>query len=126
MAHRFVSLRYHIVFSTKYRIDMISPQYEARVWAILREACESIDVKVFCIGGVDDHVHLAVGIPPTISVSTAIGKIKGRSSRSISTDIPVLADFEWQEGYSAFTLSDDHLKSVIAYIARQRAHHGSR
>lgn len=102
---------------------MISPNIEQHVWAIIAEACSHDGIAVFKIGGIDDHVHLAIGIPATLPVAVAIGRIKGRSSRRICQDVAGMQDFAWQAGYSAFTISEDHLKRLLDYIDSQRSHH---
>jgi REP element-mobilizing transposase RayT len=76
MANTFTSLTYHIVFSTKGREPWIQPKEEQRLWQYLGGIAKKNGMKPQLIGGVDDHVHLLAGIPPTLSVSEAVKQIK--------------------------------------------------
>jgi putative transposase len=55
------------------------------------------------IGGVEDHVHMLFGIPPTVAVSEALKRIKGGSSGWIKQSAAGCRGFGWQDGYGAFT-----------------------
>jgi REP element-mobilizing transposase RayT len=123
MANTFTSLHYHFVFSTKNRERWISPEIEQRIWKYLGGIARQNQMKALQIGGVDDHVHLVVGMPPTLTVSRALQLLKGGSSRWIHETFPALAGFEWQDGYAAFTVSKSQLPDVVEYAAHQREHH---
>jgi hypothetical protein len=75
------------------------------------------------INGVEDHVHLLIAIPPSRTVSDTIRDIKSGSSKWIRELHSGGAGFEWQDGYSAFTVSYSHRDRVRAYIANQEVHH---
>ncbi len=100
---------------------MISREWEPLVHARLREVAERHQIVVHAVGGVDDHVHLAVTIPPIIPVATAIQRIKGASSRSIREEFG--EDFRWQSEYFVSSFSERHLILVVDYISNQRVHH---
>ncbi len=123
MSHSFTQLYYHVVLVTKYRTRWISRTVERIVWKVLRTECEKLGGKVYNIRGIEDHVHIVVGIPPTIPVSTFVGRVKGAASYQFSRTLPSLATFRWQTGYYANTVSRNALPTVCAYVARQRAHH---
>ena len=87
----------------------------------LRQIAQHHGINVHAVGGVADHVHMAVSIPPAISVAVAVKRIKGASSHLInkSVDDP----FAWQGDYSVDTFSERHLPKVVAYINNQHRHH---
>ena len=60
------------------------------------------------IGGVADHVHALIALPPTMPLSKAIQFLKGSSSKWINDDMATGGDFAWQEGYGAFSISASH------------------
>lgn len=122
MANTFTSLHYHFVFSTKNRERWLSPEIEQRVWEYMGGIARQNDMKALQIGGLDDHVHLVVGLPPTLTVSRALQLLKGGSSKWFHETFPDLAGFEWQDGYAAFTVSKSQLPDVIGYAANQREH----
>ncbi|MFO0818702.1 MAG: IS200/IS605 family transposase [Pirellulales bacterium] len=123
MGRTHTKLDYHVVFSTKSRVLWISEAIECRVWEYLGGIAKRYGMHPYRIGGVEDHVHLALGIPPTLAVSRALQLLKGGSSRWIGESFPKLREFAWQDGYGAFTVSKSILPSVENYILQQRQHH---
>ncbi len=114
-------LFYHLVWSTADRQPIIDQARESIVHHHLRQVAERHGIIVHAIGGIEDHVHLAVTIPPTLAVATAIQRIKGGSSRAINEEFG--QDFRWQAEYGVDTFSKRHLRNVVAYITQQRQHH---
>ena len=74
-------------------------------------------------GGIEDHVHLLISLPGTMSISKAMQLIKGGSSKWIHDTFPEHRSFEWQEGYGAFSVSIRNKSKAVAYINDQREHH---
>jgi putative transposase len=126
MANTYTSLHYHIVFSTKDREPWITTDIEERVWSYLAGIASQLGMTARRIGGLEDHLHLVVDLPPTVPVSTAVQRLKGSSSRWIRTTFPELEMFRWQDGYGAFTVSTSALPATITYVERQRTHHRTR
>jgi putative transposase len=54
------------------------------------------------VGGVEDHVHVLLSIPSTLSVANAVQLLKGNSSKWIHDTFKEHWDFGWQEGYGPF------------------------
>ena len=123
MANTYTCLHCHVVFSTKNREGWIAPNIEQRVWAYLGGIARENGMTALRIGGVDDHVHLVVGMPPTIAPSKAVQLLKGASSRWIHETFSALVGFAWQDGYGAFSVSKSQLPDVIRYVEAQRRHH---
>lgn len=123
MAHTYTSLHYHIVFSTKYRVPHIRPAIEQQVWAYMGGVARAHKMTALQIGGIDDHIHALIMAPPTLATSQIAQYIKGDSSKWIHETFPHLADFAWQEGYGAFSVSRSGLTAVVNYIKNQRVHH---
>jgi REP element-mobilizing transposase RayT len=72
------------------------------------------------IGGIEDHVHILAKVPPTIAISGFLEKLKANSSKWAKS---VRRGFGWQDGYSAFTVSESQVERVRHYIRNQREHH---
>jgi putative transposase len=123
MANTYTSLHYHIVFSTKNRELWIKPDVEQRIWAYLGGIAKENKMKPLQIGGFDDHVHVLLGAPAVLAPAKIAQFIKGGSSAWIHETFPGMADFGWQDGYGAFTVSKSNVPSVIEYIQGQREHH---
>ena len=79
-------LYYHLVWSTVNREPIIDHAREELIHCHLRGAAKRHNVIVHAIGGIEDHIHMAVSIPPTLAVATAVQRIKGGSSRAINED----------------------------------------
>jgi REP element-mobilizing transposase RayT len=92
MANTFTSLHYHVIFSTKNREPWIRPEIETRVWSYLGGIARENDLKAILIGGIENHVHLLLGIPPTVAVSKAVQLIKGGSSAWLKDAFPGARD----------------------------------
>lgn len=117
-----LSLHYHIVFSTKDRVRSIRPEWRDKLHAYLGGIVRNIGGVPECIGGVDDHVHLLLGLRATADV---VRDIKANSSGWVHEDAGD-ATFAWQEGYGAFTVSAQLARQVCEYIAKQPEHHRAR
>lgn len=123
MANTFTSLHCHIIFSTKNREPWLRTDIEERVWSYLGGIARENGMKAGMIGGIENHVHLLLGIPPTLAISKATQLIKGGSSAWIKETFPGLPGFGWQDGYGAFSVSKSQVPDVTEYIRGQREHH---
>ncbi len=123
MANTFTSLHYHVIFSTKNREPRIHQDNEQRVWSYLGGIARENDMKALLVGGIENHVHLLIGIPASLSVSQALQLVKGGSSGWMKETFPALSGFAWQDGYAAFTVSKSQIPEIEQYIRNQREHH---
>ena len=121
MGSTFLSLHYHIVFSTKERRPLIGVDWRPRVHEYLGGTVRGLDGIPEVIGGVEDHVHLLVGLRATHCLAEFIRELKKASSVWAAENFEPM--FAWQEGYSAFTLSWTHIEPVRKYIGGQEEHH---
>jgi putative transposase len=119
-----VSCRLHCVWSTKDRKKLIPIEAQPRLWAYMDAVGRNLGVKTFAIGGIEDHVHLLIGLPPTIALAEVIQKIKANSSRWMKQEFK--NGFAWQESYLAHSVSISRMDATIAYIRNQRTHHKKR
>lgn len=123
MAHSYISVSIHYVFSTKHRDKTISPEIQDRLWAYMGGIARENKMKALAIGGVEDHAHVLLSLPSTISIAKAIQLIKGGSSKWIHDTFPSVHNFAWQEGYGAFSVSISNTARTIDYIKNQKEHH---
>jgi REP element-mobilizing transposase RayT len=86
---------------------------------------KALDGVALNVGGVEDHVHLLVGLKPTHTVSDVIRDSKKSSSAWIHDNVGS-REFAWQEGYGGFTVSQSNLDAVSRYITQQEEHHKKR
>lgn len=126
MSHRYTRLRYHYVFATKNRETLLSGPWALKLHAYLGGVARNLEIVPIMIGGVADHVHTFVEMPPTLCVSTAIMKLKANTSKWLNEQPEFDGRFAWQEGYGAFTLGESQVAQTIRYIERQAEHHKKR
>jgi REP element-mobilizing transposase RayT len=80
-------------------------------------------MKALAIGGTSDHVHALLSLPGMMSFAKAVQLIKGGSSKWVHDSFSRAREFEWQEGYGAFSVSASQASRTIAYINNQKEHH---
>ncbi|BCU76666.1 hypothetical protein llg_13810 [Luteolibacter sp. LG18] len=112
----------HVIFSTKDRQPWIDTEWRGRLHAYLGGAFRDLNVFPEAIGGVADHVHALIGLQAVHRLSDVMRDIKRPSSEWVHRTIG-LKEFQWQEGYGAFTVSPSSREDVRRYIARQEEHH---
>lgn len=122
MAGTYTNLLYHIVFSTKNRMPLVSSTMQTELYAYIGGIVRAEGGTLLEIGGVSDHVHLLLKHKPTISVSGMLNRIKANSSKWANEKRKPHV-FAWQDGYSAFTVSESQVASVRNYIRTQESHH---
>jgi REP element-mobilizing transposase RayT len=125
MAHTYCSSLFHCVFSTKERRTAIASEYQERLWAYMGGIARENGMKALAVGGMEDHAHLLLSLPSSLTIAEAMRKIKGGSSLWLHESCG-LTGFEWQLGYGAFTIGCSHVDATVAYIARQQEHHRKR
>jgi REP element-mobilizing transposase RayT len=113
----------HCVFSTRQRRKTIDPDLQQRLWPFIGGVARENSMKALAIGGTEDHIHILLSLPATISIAKAMQLIKGGSSKWIHETFQSHEDFAWQEGYGAFSVSLSQIQQTIAYIHTQNEHH---
>jgi len=124
-AHTFVSVRIHYVFGTASREHAINSDLQSRLWAYIGGIVRNIGATLYAVGGMEDHAHVFIGLPPMMPVAKAVQSIKANSSRWMR-ESGGMAGFTWQEGYAAFSVSISHTDVTMAYIQNQAEHHQRR
>jgi putative transposase len=121
MGSTFFSLHHHIVFSTKERRPLIRPEWRPTLHRYLGGTVRGLGAVPEVVGGVEDHVHLLVGVRTTHTPSALVRELKKASSAWVVANQDRL--FSWQEGYAIFSASWTHTPALRRYIADQEAHH---
>ncbi len=123
MANSYISCYIHYIFSTKNRENIITPEIEERLWPYIGGIARENKMKALAIGGVEDHLHLLISLPATITIAKAIQQLKGASSEWVNETFGKEKKFYWQVGYGAFSVSSSQLNKVKMYINSQKKHH---
>ena len=120
-----LSLHYHLVFSTKNRVPMITKEWRTDLHAYLGGIVKGIKGVALAIGGIEDHVHLLVGLRATHRLDYVLRDVKADSS-SWPHEVVGRKKFEWQAGYLGVTVSPSEIDRVRNYVLNQEEHHRRR
>lgn len=118
-------LYYHLIWATKDREPLITAALEPELFKYLRGKGLELGGMVHAVGGVEDHEHLVVSIPPRMAVGDYVGKLKGASSHWVTHMSGYREPFAWQEGYGILSFSKRSLSQVVQYVFSQRERHRS-
>lgn len=118
-------LFYHIVWSTKNREPLLTPEVESIIYGYLRNKALGLEANVYALNGYLDHTHLVASIPPKIAISKFVGQIKAVASVKYNQSRPGAAPFYWQEEFGAFSFDRKRLPYIVAYVENQKAHHAN-
>ena len=121
MPQTYTRLIYHIVFSTKNREPWIDPTWRDELHAYIGGIVRNRKGELLAAGGIADHMHLLLRLAADRSISDVVRDIKSNSSGWLREHR--LAQFRWQDGYGAFTLSPSGIPVLVEYIAKQVEHH---
>ena len=116
----------HVIFSTKERRPFLNPDTRPKLHAYLATVARNAGCEAYRVGGVVDHVHLAIRLSRTITIADLVETLKTSSSKWVKTQSPDLADFSWQRGYGIFSIGRSQLGDLVAYIEDQEKHHRRR
>ena len=114
---------YHIVFSTYRRTPNILTEHERELYAYFMGMINNLGAHLYRIGGMPDHIHIVVDIPPKISVSEFVQKIKRSSSFWLGENNNFPGWEKCEEGYGVFTCSYSQKQKLIDYVKGQKEHH---
>jgi len=122
MSHTHTNLLTHVIFSTKNRQPLINAAIRDDLLAYMGGIVREIGGTLRAANARPDHVHLLCSLPPTMATSDALRVVKTNSSRWVHRERR-LADFDWQTGYGAFSVSHSVAAAVKRYIGNQEKHH---
>jgi len=123
MAHSYVCVYVHVIFSTKDRMRLIPTDKHRSLERYISGVAANHSMKALAVGGMEDHIHVLLSLAADIAVAKAVNLLKSNSSRWLRRARP---RFAWQEGYAAFSVSASALQSVTEYIRNQAEHHKKR
>jgi putative transposase len=125
MASTFLSLHYHLVFSTKDHEPLIDPAWRPRLHQYVGGMVNGLGARSEGVGGTADHIHFLVELRATHTLADFMRDLKKGSSKWIHEEISQ-RNFAWQEGYAAFTVNASAVDEVRRYIENQEEHHRER
>ena len=128
MARNYYSeINLHCTWHCKESAPMLTPQVEPVAHRLIHARIVTTPgVFVHEIGGTDTHIHVALTIPPTLTISEFVGQIKGATSHEVNEQFALRGKvLQWQAGYGVVSFGTRDLEWVRQYIRNQRAHHAT-
>jgi len=124
-SHSVSRLTVHLVWSTKYRYDVLNGDIKIRCRTLLLQICDSEDVKILKGVVSKNHIHMHVEYRPSLSISNLVKKLKGRSSRKLQQEFPELKNRYWGRhfwgiGYGCWSTGNVTDKMVNEYLEHHR------
>jgi len=113
----------HMIFSTKNRVCNLPSEIQSELHPYIAVTLRENGCPSLQIGGIDNHVHLLFGLSRTLSIAQVVEIVKTSSSKWLKGKGTDFADFHWQSGYGAFSISQSNANAVIRYIENQKEHH---
>ena len=123
--HAVTDLKYHMVWITKYRYQVLRGDVAERARELIRQICAAREVTIIRGAVSPDHIHMLVAAPPQISPSKLVQFIKGRSSRLLQHEFPALrkrywGQHLWARGYFCASVGAVDEATIRAYIENQQ------
>jgi putative transposase len=115
----------HIVFSTKNREPLITPDIEPRLFEYLGGIVRGAKASLIEINGTDNHVHLLIRESKSVADQVFIRQLKGDSSRWVNETLQKVGRFSWQDGYGWFSVGPVDVGKAAEYVRNQKEHHKS-
>jgi putative transposase len=125
LSQSLANLAVHIVFSTKNRKPRLkSDELRNELFAYAAKIQRAnIDSPAIVIGGTEDHVHILCELSRKFSIMKVVQEVKTETTKWLKKQSPETADFTWQGGYGAFSVSESNVPQVKDYIQNQEEHH---
>lgn len=116
-------LFYHIVWTTRNREPLIQEAFALDIHRVIARKATQLRAMVHAVGGVENHVHMVVSVPPSLALSEFIGQVKGSSSHFANHKLALPTTSAWQAEYGVRSFDARQLPRIVAYVRDQRQHH---
>ena len=119
--HTKYNIEYHFVWTTKYRYHVLTGDLAIRVRELIRQTCEYFEINILRGVVSKDHIHILISAPPTMSPSDIMRRIKGRVSKSIFEEFPLIkkkywGQHFWSRGYFCVTSGELTKEMIKGYL----------
>jgi len=123
MAGTFSQIYVQIDFAVRGRQNLLQKEWRQEVFKYMAGIIKNKGQKPIIVNGVEDHVHVFVGLKPSKALSDLVRDVKNNSSNFINNNKWAIGRFSWQEGYGAFSYSHSQIGNVYDYILNQEKHY---
>ena len=126
MADTYSQIYIQTVFAVQNRNALIHSSWEEELYKYITGIVQNKGQKMLSINGTSNHIHFFIGMKPTCCLSDMVREIKKSSNNFIKEKKFTSYNFQWQEGFGAFSYSHSQLTDVIKYIENQKEYHKKR
>ncbi|MGZ2370466.1 IS200/IS605 family transposase [Ancylomarina sp. YFZ004] len=126
MGQSISQLYVHLTFSTKDRKPYIQEIWELKLYACFSAVFQKYKCPILRINSVTDHVHILFCLSKDQALSSLVDELKEESTKWIKSIGNINKDFEWQDGYGAFSVSHFQVDVVTRFIQNQKKHHDNK
>jgi putative transposase len=123
MAGTFSQIYIQSVFAVQGRENYLQKSWRDEVFKYMAGIVKNKGQKPIIINGVADHVHLFIGLKPSMAISDLIRDVKNNTTNFINEKKWISGKFFWQEGYGVFSYAHSQIETVYDYIHKQEEHH---
>ncbi len=120
-----LALFLHLVWATWDRLPLITPDIERDLYRCIEGEARGKGCTVLALNGTQEHVHLVVSFPTTVTIAELVKQVKGVSSYMVNSVLSTETQFKWQGYYGAFTVSRWNVDQIVQYVKRQKEHHAT-
>jgi len=126
MAGTFSQIYIQIVFAVNGQTNLLQKPWREEVFKYMSGIIKGKNQKPIIVNGVANHIHLFVGLKPSMSISDLVRDVKNNSGNFINDRKFIRGKFSWQEGFGSFSYSHSQIEQVYQYILNQEEHHHKR
>jgi len=119
----FTQIYIQLVFAIKNREALLINECQKEVFSYMSGIASNLKHKSIITNGMPDHIHIFIGLNPSVSISDTVYELKRSSSLFINNKKWFRGKFYWQEGYGAFSYGKSQVENVYNYILNQEKHH---
>jgi len=123
MAGAFSQIYIQVVFAVNGRENLLLKPWCDEVFKYMSGIIKGKNQKPIIVNGVANHVHLFIGLKPSMAISDLVRDVKNNSSNFINENKFVRGKFSWQEGFGSFSYAHSQIEQVYQYILNQEEHH---
>ncbi len=123
MANTYTQVYIHVVFAVQGRKNLLKKENKEELHKYITGIIRNKKQKLMTINSMSDHMHIFIGMKPSIALSDLVRDIKNNSSTFITEKRWVREKFNWQEGFGAFSYGHSQIDVVVKYIQNQEKHH---
>ncbi|MDP1620937.1 MAG: transposase [Bacteroidales bacterium] len=123
MAGTYSQIYIQVVFAVQGRDNLLQQPWREEIFKYMSGIIKGKNQKPIIVNGVSNHVHLLIGLRPSMALSDLVRDVKNNTSNFINDKKIVRGKFSWQEGFGSFSYAHSQIGLVYQYILHQEEHH---